>query len=217
MKIHFIGNSHVSLFSGSYDLFQKDQIDIFKTYHLGPTIAYNFYEHHFFKVLEIIKNSDINKEEDYICLVVGEVDCRWHLPLQANIQNKNINDIVIECVNRFFRCHLELQRMGYKIISWGGHPSTTSGHCDNLNCPVFGECLYRNKIGNIFKNYLKEISDSNNIKFVSIYDYLLNDDGTTNMSFFRENDYCHLNPNKCLEHVYSELKENNIITKNNNE
>ena len=77
---------------GNYDLFQEDSIDIFRTYHLGPTIAYNFYEHHFPRVLDIINTSNINKEDDYICLVVGEVDCRWHLPLQAEKQDRNVNN-----------------------------------------------------------------------------------------------------------------------------
>ena len=145
------------------------------------------------------------KKNDYICIVVGEVDCRWHLPKQSEVQNRPINDLVEEAINRFFRCYLDLKERGYKVITWGGHPSTTSGHDDDLNKPVYGDCVTRNKISLYWNDYLKKISDENNVKFLSVMKYLIDDDGLTKMDFFL--DYCHLNTWKILPFVNIELNK----------
>lgn len=205
MKFYFIGNSHVNIFRGSHRLFDQDLLELFRTEHLGPTIAYNFYEHHYPKVLEYLERTQIDKENDYICIVVGEVDCRWHLPKQSEVQNRPINDLVEEAINRFFRCYLDLKERGYKVITWGGHPSTTSGHDDDLNKPVYGDCVTRNKISLYWNDYLKKISDENNVKFLSVMKYLIDDDGLTKMDFFL--DYCHLNTWKILPFVNIELNK----------
>ena len=74
MKIHVIGNSHVSIFAGSSNIItyyphksiysvknetnetnETNEIE-FNVYHLGPIIAYNFFDHHYPKVLDIIKD-----------------------------------------------------------------------------------------------------------------------------------------------------------------
>ncbi len=214
MKIHVIGNSHVSIFSGSSSILPQyphksiycvpDTSIEFHVYHIGPTIAYNFYEHHYPKVLDIVFNNVINKEDEYILLIVGEVDCRWHIPKQASIQNKNSNTVVDECVERFFRTILDLKSKGYKCICWGGHPSTNSGHNDDPNCPVFGDVIERNKITKYFEYKCKEKCEQNDIDFISIVDLLLNNDGTTNMNFFI--DYCHLNHSLILDDIINLLK-----------
>jgi len=214
MKIHVIGNSHVSIFSGSStilpqyphkSIYSTDDIE-FHVYHIGPTIAYNFYTSHYPKVLDIVYNNVINKEEEYVMLIVGEVDCRWHIPKQASIQNKSSNSVVEECVERFFNTVLDLKSKGYKCICWGGHPSTNSGHNDDLNCPVFGDVVERNKITKHFESNLKEKCDKNGIHFVSIVNKLMNDDGSTNMKYFI--DYCHLNHSFILDDIVKLLKKN---------
>ena len=100
--IHLIGNSHVNTFSNDSKLNMSFENDIFKSHHIGPVIAYNFYEHHMNSVRNIINNIQKN---DYISLIVGEVDCRIHLPLQADKQNKTDYEIVDECLNRLFTSH----------------------------------------------------------------------------------------------------------------
>ena len=75
--------------------------------------------------------------------------------LLNTIQNKNIEFLVEECINRYFRCYLDLINRGYKVIIWGGHPSTTSGHNDDENSPVYGDCQHRNAITLYWNNYFK--------------------------------------------------------------
>lgn len=212
-KIHVIGNSHVSIFSGASKIINclpeksiyraTDDIE-YHAYHLGPTIAYNFFEHHYPIVRKIIEKN-VDKENDYIMMAVGEVDCRWHLPKQAEFQNKKIELIVEECVSRFFRCYLECKENGYKCIGWGSHPSTNQGHSENPNSPVYKDVLTRNKISKEFETFLREKCQSNQMLFLSIFDDLLNKDGTTNMEYLI--DYCHLKADKVLPMVTEKIKK----------
>jgi hypothetical protein len=204
MKIFCIGNSHVNIFKGIDKIFGNDAIDIFVTMHLGPTIAYNFYEHHYPNVIEYLSSTNINIKEDYVMLVVGEVDCRWHLPKQAELQNKNVEDLVEECINRYFRCYLDLIDRGYKVIVWAGHPSTTEGHDEEISKPVYSTCEYRNAISLYWNNYLKKVSEENNIPFLSIIKYLIDNNNLTKMEYFI--DYCHLRSSMVMPFVYKELK-----------
>lgn len=215
--IHTFGNSHVNFFTNSLPQNRnKTILDPFISYPLGPTIAYNFYEHYYAKVLDMLNTSIIDKKNDYVMLVVGEVDCRWHLPYQIHQQNKNYKDVIEECIDRFFRCHLDLKRLGYKVISWGGHPSTIDGHNDNPNCPIWGDCNYRNLISMYWSDYLEYKSKNNQIEFISIIKDLIyesNDDKNniqylTKMEYYI--DYCHLNSNKYLNSVIN--KFNNLIS-----
>ena len=204
MKIFCIGNSHVNIFRGVDQIWGDDKIEIFTTMHLGPTIAYHFYEHHYPRVLEYLSSTHFNMKDDYVMLIVGEVDCRWHIPKQADIQNRKMESVIEECVDRYFRCYVDLINRGYKVIVWAGHPSTTDGHCDNLDCPIYGNCEYRNMISLHWNYYLKKISEEHNIPFLSIIHYLIDDNNITKMEYFM--DYCHLKSSMVLPFVYKELK-----------
>ena len=79
--IHCIGNSHINTFSGEPELNYKNvQNDYFKGYWIGPTIAYNIFDHHFKNAMNHVREIS---NFDYITLIVGEVDCRLHLPQQG--------------------------------------------------------------------------------------------------------------------------------------
>lgn len=206
MKIHVIGNSHVCMFSGPGFSFlhygekiqRCTQGDIeYVAYHIGPVIAYNFYEHHLPEVRDILTKY-VNKETDYVMLVVGEVDCRWHLPFQAAAQNRDLDELTKECVNRFFRSYEDLHNEGYKCITWGSHPSTNKGHDANPNVMIYGDNPPRNQASKVFAAELCELSHKLNISHVSILDELLNPDGSTKMDSYL--DYCHLKP-ELLPHI----------------
>ena len=196
--IFVFGNSHAHVFTDTHPATfgMGNKNERFTSLSLGPTIAYNFYEHHYPTMLNWIGHLNINKEKDFIILAIGEVDCRWHLPYQAHIQNKTNEEIVKECIDRYFSVYLGLKERGYNIIGWGGHPSTTSGHNEDQNEPIFGDCLTRNKISLLWNNLLKEKCEKNNIPFVSIIEDLIDENGLTKMEYF--SDYCHLNSNKVI-------------------
>jgi len=167
-------------------------------------IAYNFFEHHFPLMIQTLNQLPITPT-DKVLIAVGEVDCRWHLPKQAETQNRPVDEVVKECIDRFFRAHLVLKENGYDVIGWGGHPSTTSGHSDVDHSPVYGDCLSRNKISLLWSDYLGEKCHQNGIKFVSIIRDLINVDGLTKMEYYK--DYCHLDSKKLLPSVTEQFRQ----------
>lgn len=210
--IYVFGNSHAHTFTNSdvglVNSWGNNKNENFTSFSLGPVIAYNFIEHHYNRLIDIISNLNI-KSDDYILLAIGEVDCRWHIPYQADIQKRNIDEVVKECVDRFFRAHLNLKSIGYNVIGWGGHPSTVDGHSDDSQRPIFGDCLRRNEISKLWVKYLSENCISHSIPFVSIIDDIISEDGMTKMEYF--SDYCHLNYDKVSDIINTKFKEKKII------
>lgn len=206
--IHLIGNSHINSFSkGSLVRFENISNEYFTGHWIGPTIAYNFFEHHLPKALQI--SSTINKKEDYVTLIVGEVDCRLHLPKQADIQKRSDEDIVNECIQRFIRCYDAYIYEGYKVIVTGTHPTTPTGHNDDPENPVWGNVERRNKISVLWNEGLKLESSIRKIPFVSIYNYLVDERNMTKTEYFI--DYCHLNSSKVFPFIIKEMKEIGVI------
>ena len=191
MKYFCIGNSHSNFFTGSHPATMgESRRDNFVSFCIGPTVAYHFYDHHLPKLIEYLEGSDIDKDTDYVMLVVGEVDCRWHLPKQAELQGRTVIDVTHECLVRYCKCILDLKDRGYKMIGWCGHPSTNKGHDDNPNSPIYGDVYTRNTIGEYWDNHIAAVCAFYGIPLISIYHDLVNDDGTTKMEYFL--DYCHL-------------------------
>jgi len=206
--IHVIGNSHVNTFSSDNKLNMSFENDLFKSHHIGPVIAYNFYEHHMPSVYNIIKN--INKN-DYISLIVGEVDCRLHLPLQADKQNQTDDKIVDECVNRLFRCYDVLKNNGYNLIVFSTHPTTTENHdMSKTDRPIYGNVERRNNICLMWNKKLEELCKIKNIKYVDFYHLLVDENNITKMEYFL--DYCHLNSSMCYPFILKKIKNEINIT-----
>ena len=211
--IYCIGNSHANFFTGSppgtSGTLTVDTAGIFASFSLGPIISYNFTQHHFPRATHVISNiPNFSLEKDYIMFIVGEVDCRWHLPLQANQQQREVEDVVEECVDRFFESMVALKNKNYNVIGWGGHPSTTSGHDTTPHSPVYGDCLYRNKITRQWVKHLGDLCGAHNIPFVSLVHDLIDEDGLTKMEYFQ--DYCHLKTPPLLPMVIEKIKKTGV-------
>ena len=208
--IHIIGNSHAHYYSEYTKVWESccDKThQFFRSYSIGAIIAYNFYEHHLQRVKHLINQISPSKD-DYIGLVIGEVDCRWHLPKKAQETGLSIETVVNECVERYFRAIVELRNEGYNIVVLGAHPSTTSGHDDGRDTPVFGECLFRNNIAIQYNSKLKELCLKENIIFISIFVKLVDSNNITKMEYYM--DYCHLNSNS-HPYMIEEFKNKGII------
>lgn len=212
--IYCIGNSHVNFFTDTHvatnSVWKSDTHGVFNSYAIGPVIAYNFTNHHLPKVIQAILSIDNFKpKEDYVMLIVGEVDCRWHLPKQASDQEIEIEEVVEECIDRFFDSMLALKERGCKVIGWGGHPSTTEGHSDDLSKPIFGGCKNRNRVSIHFESYYKQKCLDNKIPFISILGDIIKRDGLTNMEFFI--DYCHLKTDPLIFRVLEKAKQRGLV------
>lgn len=209
--IYVFGNSHAHFFTDStpskFGEGEKSN-DYFRSFSLGPVIAYNFQAHHLPTMVSMMNKLPIT-DNDYVMLAVGEVDCRWHLPKYAAKNGWPIEVIVKECVDRFFAAHELLHDNGFKVIAWGGHPSTTAGHSDIEHSPIYGDCLSRNAISLLWSDYLEEKSKKKGVKFVSIIRDLINVDGLTKMEYYK--DYCHLDSAKFLPSVIEKFQKEGLI------
>jgi len=211
--IHCIGDSHVCFFTGddykihAYWPYYIGSNKIFRTYHLGPVSAYNLCAFNTTTrgrelLLTIFKRLP---QKSNILLVFGEIDCRAHLGKQADLQKRKIEDIVQECVDRYFKVVLEVKNMDFNVGVWGVIPST------NIPCnygpdhpfPSYGTCQQRNIITRLFNNYLDELCFQKNIIFVSIFEELLNPDLTANLYYFR--DVNHISSN-AFPKAFSKIK-----------
>ena len=209
--IYVFGNSHAHFFTDSTPSRLgegENRNEYFRSFSLGPVIAYNFIIHYFPTMINIVNQLPIT-QNDYILLAIGEVDCRWHIPKQAELQKRDILELTRECIDRFFQAHTHLAESGYQVIGWGGHPSTTRGHDDNPSEPVCGDCLSRNKVSLEWSNYLEGKCKEKHIKFVSIIKDLINVDGLTKMEYYK--DYCHLNPAIYLPIVIEKFKKEKLL------
>tara|TARA_R110001592_G_scaffold339310_1_gene626992 strand:+ start:4062 stop:4700 length:639 start_codon:yes stop_codon:yes gene_type:complete len=201
--IHCIGNSHVSMFSNQEKLTLNFRNEYFSACHLGPIIAYNFTDKHLPRTLDYFRNN-VDKENDIICFVVGEVDCRLHIPLQSDNQKRNDLDVVKECVGRFFESYKILKRQGFKCFSLCTHPTTSQDHdMSNLDSPVYGSPQRRNDICVMWNEELERLSNELGIPYKTIYNKLVNPDNTTIMDYFL--DYCHLDSKKVYGFILDEL------------
>ena len=207
--IYCIGNSHANLFTNTRPEI-NGVLNIkppFASYSLGPVIAYNFYEHHLPKVKEVLSEIDV-KNDDYIMLIVGEVDARNWIGRYADKEKRTLEDVTEDCVNRFFACIDELNQT-YKTLGWCGHPSTTELPRENPSEPIYGDCLTRNKTTRFWSDYLTLLCDKNGIPVINIIDELIGGDGLTKMEYFI--DYCHLNYDKTINLILDKLKQQMIL------
>jgi hypothetical protein len=215
--IYAIGNSHAHFLSNSHPgtlgigesrtQYCTSYSANFHNPQYRHVLAHKFVERYFPYLINAINAFNVTNN-DYIMFIVGEIDCRWHFPKKVFTKNKTATEVVQECVDQFFPSFLYLKEHGYNVIGWGGHPSTTRGHSDDPDNPIYGDCLNRNKISLLWNDMLKEKCDKNNMKFVSIIRDLINPDGLTKMEYFMD-DY-HLTE-RAMPFVIDKFKEQGII------
>lgn len=215
--IYALGNSHSHFFTDSHPgelQWGKKQTELFRSYsgnfhnpQYRHVLAHKFHERFFPYFVHPI-NSIEWKEGDYLMFIVGEIDCRWHFPKKVTTQNRSITDVLEEEMGYFFPSFLYCQENNYPVIGWGGHPSTTKGHNDDPDNPIWGECLFRNEISLRWSDLLEKKCKDHGIPFISIVRDLIGPDGLTKMEYYYD-DY-HLKP-EAMPFVIDKLKEQKLI------
>lgn len=192
--IHCIGDSHVDFFSGQdtvqrgWPIPSNDMIPFFKTYCIGPVLAYNLCKEKartkgreiLFFILETIPHGSS------ILLCFGEIDCRAHLLKQCANQQRDLESIVRECTNRYFGVIQEIKAMGYRPIVWNVIPSTMRTDLYSSGFPVSGTCLERNQVAMLFNQCLRILCGLAEILFISIFDKLVDESGLTRTDYYRK-------------------------------
>lgn len=187
--IHCIGNSHTHIF-------RELGVNIF---HIGPVTATGIAQHR-----HIILNTleKINKEDDKIIFVFGEIDFRKHLPVEIFKKNKNFEETIQFSADEYLRNILYFKNLGYNISIWASAP--TLPKLETEDSAYYGTMLQRNSITNYFNKYLEELCKKNDIIFLSIWHKVVLENGETNMEYL--DIYSHFNT-KTHPFIIEELKK----------
>lgn len=216
--IYAFGNSHAHFFTDSHPgelgwgkKINKNFMSYSANFH-NPTyrhvLAHKFNERFFPYLIKPINDLTLT-DKDYIMFVVGEIDCRWHFPKKIITQSRSIDDVIMEEMETyFFPSFITLKNNGYQILGWGGHASTTRGHNNDPDNPIYGDCLFRNEISLKWSLLLEKKCKEHNIPFISIINNLIDDNGLTKMEYYYD-DY-HLKPN-VMPFVIKKCKQIGIL------
>ena len=153
----------------------------FKSYRLGATLAYN-----------LCKEGTRSKGRERlhavvsgltagstVMLVFGEIDCRIHLSRRCLQEGRDISGEVNVCADRYCGVVREVAQAGLRTLVWGVVPSTPIDGKDG----AIGSCTERNEITRALNEAIKRRMPLS-AQYVSIFDQLLNKDGTTNPEYF---------------------------------
>jgi len=195
--IHYIGDSHVSVFSGKDAVIPSwgeapagtwDMFPDFRTYRLGPFLAYNIGQNgHMSKeiLFHVLKEAVPIKSK--VLLVFGEMDCRIHLVKQKDIQKRSLVDLTEECVSRYFRTVLDVNWLGYEVMVFGGIPTAPkASEWDNEQWGHYGTHKDRNEAARLFDLRVRGECEKNGLFCLSILDLLVDKDGNTDGSYFMD-------------------------------
>ena len=214
--IHCIGDSHCCFFYGQEDkvissLDRNDGlISFFKVYIVGPSLAYNLCQEgtktggreNLFDVL----NGKLAPGST-VLLCFGEIDCRAHLLKRAELKQSPLEDVVEECVVRYFEVVKEIKAKGFKVLLWAVVPSAHDSAPVDLLYPRYGTCQDRNRVTMCFNEKLERLAKSQGIPFISIFEKLVGSDGLGRDECFM--DQIHLSQ-RVMPLAIDELRKNRI-------
>lgn len=226
-KIYVIGDSHTDIFSNNkyenkiliygdidnqYSQIWFNYSEKFITYHFEAVTAYNSNNpnatvNSLKKINYLLRNGFIPKDST-VLTCYGEIDCRVHIKQQAEKHNISINDEVNRVVNNYLEYLLFLKNKHLNIVAYGPIPSQSDKVKIDEKYPRFGTEQERNEITKIFNEYLKEACVQKQIKFVTLFDTLINSDNTTKQEFLTT-DKVHLGIKALplVKNLYKEITE----------
>lgn len=205
--IYIIGDSHVSVFSGTdkthdglrhiqpefgtcYTLSQgqlrpiinrfEQRIPHFCPIKIGSNTAYNSFNK-LTRIEQAISEYQI-KPTDYIFLCFGEIDIRNHIGFQAQRNNISVSECIKICVDRYLQTILYLKNKGWKIGVYGSPPSSVG----NQTQADYADIITRNKMTIEFNEYLQSKCLDSDIIFKDISKKLMLPNGTTDQRFIMD-------------------------------
>ena len=141
----------------------------------GIQLAYNM-NNNIDLIDSLIKDNDISKDANIIFFCYGEIDIRAHVGFQADLQDKHHSEINAIIIHNYIKFLNYYKNLGYSVGAYGPIATTI----DNLNYyPRYKDCITRNEITRDFNNQLKTTCEDNDILFRSIFEYMIDEDGST--------------------------------------
>lgn len=184
--------------------------EAFIIYHIGPATAYklNFANsttrsrEKVIKILDkIYKNKHIN-----VIFVFGEIDVRIHINKIVHQRNKTLESVVIETVKSYMQ-FLNYIKEKYPKINIYVFNVLPQGEEENIyKYPFYASLKKRSVIAININKYLKDYSDKNKFKFVSVYDLLIDKYGKRKKEFIF--DKVHYNK-KIIPYIINQLEIQN--------
>jgi len=205
--IYIIGDSHVSVFSGTdkthdgqrhiqpefgtcYTLSQgqllphinrfEQRIPHFCPIKIGSNTAYNSFTK-LPRIEQVISEYQV-KDTDYVFVCFGEIDIRNHIGYQPQKNGMSLYENIKICVNRYMETIIYLKNKGINVGVYGCPPSSV-GYKETAG---YDNVVIRNSMTIEFNEYLKFKCLESNIIFKDISKKLMLPDGTTNQKFIMD-------------------------------
>ena len=191
-KLFLFGNSHVCMFNGNDTFVPDGHSQTLSSSHfeyrlqrVGPSTAYNFFWNpKYYPLLIKILEDDPESKKGVIGLILGEIDCRWHIGFISEKNKISFEKCVEECVDRMFMCYIDLKMKGYNCIVFSVHPASTQGHQADPTGPFYGDYRNRNRITIYFNSCLRTKCEIHNIPFCDFFSDLINENLEPKMEYF---------------------------------
>lgn len=197
MIIHCIGDSHANFFSG-FDEMQpewpsagiENRLPFFRSYRIGPVLAYKLCEYGTSsrgreKLEQLLSQLEIGS---HILFGFGEIDCRAHILLQSENQNRPLEDIISEVVARYLSVIRKTKQAGFRPLIWNVVPSAPTDINQRITVPpqylFYGSVSERNTVTRIFNRELAAGAETDAIPFLDIFDRLLTPEGDVDRSWY---------------------------------
>lgn len=203
--IYIIGDSHVSVFSGTdkqkngirhiqpefgtcYTLKEgklksiindfEQRIPFFCPIKIGSHTAYNSFNK-IDKIERVISEYKIT-DKDFIVFCFGEIDIRNHIGFQAEKQKIGLEESIQICVDKYMKTILFFKNKGLNVSVYGP-PASSVGHRVD-----YKDVVTRNYMTIFFTNFLKKKCEENHIRFFSVAEKMMLPNGTTDEKYIMD-------------------------------
>jgi len=224
--IYIIGDSHVSVFSGTDKTFDglrhiqpefgtcytlssgqlrphinrfEQRIPYFCPIKTGSNTAWNSFNK--LPIIEqVIKEYGVT-DNDYVFTCFGEIDIRNHIGFNIG-EHQTVFDVIEEVVNRYMKTVLYLKDKGVNVGVYGSPASSigwpTSGR-------QYKDVTFRNTMTLHFNNILKQRCVEHNIPFKDISKQMIMPDGTTDPKYIMDDIHLSQEAMPLLLEAFSDL------------
>lgn len=205
--IYIIGDSHVSVFSGTdkthdglrhiqpefgtcYTLSEgqlrphinrfEQRIPHFCPIKIGSNTAYNSFNK-LSRIEQVLLEYNIT-ESDYVFLCFGEIDIRNHIGFHIGKKYNTLSEGIKVCVDRYIETVVYIKNKGVNVGVYAP-PASSVGNQTPID---YGDVVLRNKMTMEFNEYLKYKCDEVEIPFKDISKLMMLPDGTTDQKYIMD-------------------------------
>lgn len=191
-RIHIVGDSHVSVFSGRDVLLPKwpavapSLLPDLQPIHLGPVTAHNWNSDTSRSGGRILFSefaSGLADPGSHILLSAGEIDCRAHLLKSVAGDQPSASDGVNATILRYMEFLKRVQGEGFRI-SVLSPPATAFLSKQNPAYPFYGLERERNAVTRLFTEALEASCAKNGIPFLNQFSLSVGPGNLTRRAFY---------------------------------